>query len=34
MIVSTNSWASVASSDYDHELLPSIGSTSFTKREC
>ena len=33
-VVSTKSWASVASSDDDDELLPSLGSTSFAMREC
>ena len=32
-VVSDKSWASVASND-DDELLPSLGSTSLTKREC
>ena len=33
-IVSARSWASVASSDDDDEILPSLGSTSLAKREC
>jgi len=32
--VSAGSLESVASSDDDDELLPSLGSTSLTKREC
>lgn len=33
-VVSAKSWVSVASSDDDDELLPSLGSTSLAKREC
>jgi len=33
-IVSAKSWESIASSDDDDELLPNIGSTSLTRREC
>lgn len=33
-IVSAKSWASVASSDDDDELLHSFGSTSLAKRKC
>ena len=32
VIVSSRSWASVANSDEDDEILPSIRSTSLTKR--
>ena len=34
VVVSAKSWASVAISDDDDELLPSLGSTSLAKREC
>ena len=34
VVVSTRSWASVASSDDDNELLPSLRSTSISKRAC
>jgi len=33
-IVSAKSWATVASSDDEDEVLPSIRSTSLAKREC
>lgn len=33
-IVSTENWASVTSSDDDNEILPSLRSTSLTKKEC
>lgn len=34
VVVNIGSWASVTSSDDDDELLPSVGSTFLTKREC
>ena len=34
VVVSFKSWASIVSSDDDNELLPSLGSTSLTKRKC
>lgn len=33
-VVSTKTWASVASSDDDDELLPILGMTSLGNREC